>query len=295
MPKKRQTERRPSSAADAERPVGSPSSAELHEYLGVAIEAARIAARIHVEGRGLALDVRTKSSEVDIVTRVDGLCEQAIREKLLGTYPEHLMLGEEDGTRFGSDHKAGGGVPRWVVDPLDGTVNYAHGFPFYCVSIGLELDGELLVGVVLDSVRGELFTAVRGEGSFLDGERIGVTGETVLRKALLATGFAYVEGDIYRNLEVFARMLPKARSVRRPGAAALDLCYVACGRLDGFWELSLQPWDVAAATLIVREAGGTVTGADGGPHRLGDPILVASNGALHAKLTDALELTPTLA
>ncbi len=299
MPRKR-----PSTPAEEPDPRASlPSSAELHEYLKVAIDAARIAARIHEEGRGLALDVRTKSSEVDIVTRVDGMCEQAIRERLLGAYPGHQMLGEEDGAHFGVGHRAedgaagrpARGVPRWVVDPLDGTVNYAHGFPFYCVSIGLELDGTLLVGVVLDSVRGELFTAVRGEGAFLADERLSVTDETVLRKALLATGFAYVEGDIYRNLEVFARMLPQARSVRRPGAAALDLCYVACGRLDGFWELSLQPWDVAAATLIVREAGGTVTGADGAPHRLGDPVLVASNGALHTKLLAALQLSPTLA
>lgn len=277
-----------------------PGSAELNEYLDVAITAARAAAAIHLGERGRELDVRTKSSDVDLVTRVDALSEQRIKEVLLGAYPHHQMLGEEAGASIGSvvgdaDAKPAAGVPRWVVDPLDGTINYAHGFPFYCVSIGLELDGELLVGVVLDSERNELFTAVRGEGARRNGERLSVSSETVLRSALLATGFAYVESDIYRNIEVFARMLPKVRSVRRPGAAALDLCYVACGRLDGFWELTLQPWDVAAGVLIVREAGGSVTGANDAPHRLGDPVLVASNGRLHAKLIAALELGSTRA
>lgn len=297
MPSDRRSQR-----ADDATGAGLPNSAELHEFLDAAVAAAEAAAQIQRAGLGGELDVRTKSSEVDLVTRVDRLCEESIREALLGAYPHHLMLGEEEGTSFGSglansDGASSGarGVPRWVVDPLDGTVNYAHGFPFYCVSIGLELDGELLVGAVLDSVRGELFTAVRGQGAWLNGRRLAVTDETVMRKALLATGFAYVEGDIYRNLDVFARMLPKVRSVRRPGAAALDLCYVACGRLDGFWELSLQPWDVAAGTLIVREAGGTVTGANGAPHRLGDPVLIASNGALHAKLVTELGLAEPLA
>lgn len=199
-----------------------------------------------------------------------------------------MVFGEERGQQGDSRF-------RWIVDPLDGTVNYAHGFPFYCVSIALEIDGELAVGVVYDGERDELFSAVRGDGAHRDGRPITVSRETDPKRALLGTGFAYTGPDIQRNLEVFARALPRVQSIRRPGAAALDLCYVACGRLDGFWELSLQPWDVAAGVLIVREAGGAVTGAGSAPYRLHDPVLVASNGHLHAKLLDILQLDTVLA
>jgi len=257
-------------------------------YLNTAIGAAREAARIqlaHLEG---ALEVDTKSSEVDIVTQVDRLCEERIREVLQGAYPEHVVLGEEQG----QDGRAG---HRWIVDPLDGTVNYAHGFPFFCVSVALEIDGEVQVGVVYDGLRDELFTAARGRGAALNGRPIGVSDETVAKRALLATGFAYLENTIHDNLEVFGRMLPQVQSIRRPGAAALDLCYVAAGRLEGFWELGLNAWDVAAGNLIVSEAGGTVTGADGAPYRLGDYSLVASNGHLHGKLLGMLDLGAAVA
>src|SRR5690606_29279618 len=143
---------------------------------------------------------------------------------------------------------------------------------------------------VYDGVRDEMFSAVRGRGARLNGDPVGVSRTSVLRNALLATGFAYVVDKMELNLEVFARVLPQVRSVRRPGSAALDLCYVACGRSDGFWELALNSWDVAAGVLIVREAGGTVTGAASAPYRLDDPVLVASNGVLHAKLIDLLRL-----
>ncbi|MFO7543931.1 MAG: inositol monophosphatase family protein [Trueperaceae bacterium] len=264
-------------------PVGN-----LRPFLHTAILAAREAARIQLGERGADLDLRTKSSDIDPVTRVDLLCEARIREVILDAHPDHVVLGEEQGQR-------GRGGYRWVVDPLDGTVNYAHGFPFYCVSIALEIDGELAVGVVYDGEHDELFTAVRGEGAHLSGRPIAVSHETVMKRALLGTGFAYTGPDIRRNLEVFARTLPEVQSIRRPGAAALDVCYVACGRLDGFWELSLQPWDVAAAVLIVREAGGTVTGVGGAPYRLHDPVLVASNGHLHTRLLDVLQLETVLA
>ena len=154
----------------------------------------------------------------------------------------------------------------------------------------MEIDGIVEVGVVYDGERDEMFTAMRGNGARLNGEPIGVSQTTVLASALLSTGFAYVVDKINLNLAVFARVLPQVQSVRRPGAAALDICYVACGRVDGFWELALNSWDVAAGVLIVREAGGTVTGSASAPYRLDDPVLVASNGALHAKLLDLLRL-----
>lgn len=263
-------------------------TADLGAYLRTAIRAAREAARVQLAERGTDLGVSTKSSAIDLVTRVDRLCEERIRAVIAAEHPGHVVLGEELG-------QEASGSMRWIVDPLDGTVNYAHGFPFYCVSIALEADGELLVGVVYDPERDELFTAARGGGAWLNGRPLEVSSGSDLRQALLATGFAYVAERIELNLEVFARVLPRVRSVRRPGAAALDICYVACGRLDGFWELGLNPWDVAAGLLILREAGGTATGADGGPYRLGDKVLVASNGHLHADLMDLLQLETVLA
>lgn len=265
-----------------------PEPDPLTSYLHTAIRAAREAARIqlaHLDGR---LDVDTKSSDVDIVTQVDHLCEARIREVLLGAYPDHVVLGEEEGQQ-------GEGRCRWIVDPLDGTVNYAHGFPFFCVSIALEIDGAVQVGVVYDGWADELYTAVAGRGASLNGRPLQVTDQTVPKRALLATGFAYLEKTIDRNLEVFGRVLPQVQSIRRPGAAALDLCAVAAGRLDGFWELGLNAWDVAAGNLIVMEAGGTVTAADGSPYRLGEFTLVASNGHLHGKLLAILGLGSAVA
>jgi len=273
-----------------------PSVDDRTPYLYTAIGAAREAARIQLAHLGSELDVDTKSSDVDIVTQVDRLCEARIREVLRSEFPDHAVLGEEQGEEQGEDGgHADGGRHRWIVDPLDGTVNYAHGFPFFCVSIALEVDGRVEVGVVLDGWADELFTAVAGQGATLNGRPLRVSRETVPKRALLGTGFAYVDDTIHRNLEVFARMLPKVQSIRRPGAAALDLCSVAAGRLDGFWELGLNAWDVAAGNLIVQEAGGTVTAADGSPYRLGEDTLVASNGHLHGKLLSMLDLGSAVA
>lgn len=255
----------------------------LDAYLRTAIRAAREAARIQLAERESDLEVEMKSSDIDLVTRVDALCEESIRRIIAEEHKGHVVIGEELG------HDATGRY-RWIVDPLDGTVNYAHGFPVYCVSIGLEIDDEVVVGVVYDGERDELFTAVSGRGSFLNGRPIGVSETVSPRASLLATGFAYTPERIALNLEVFARVLPQVQSVRRPGSAALDICYVACGRLDGFWELGLNSWDVAAGWLILREAGGSVTGKGGAPYRLGDGVLVASNGHLHAALLDVLAL-----
>lgn len=264
------------------------ASIDHDRALNVAIRAAEEAARIQRQHLGGELEIDTKSSVTDLVTQVDRACETRIREILLAAFPDHVVLGEEEGQQ-------GEARFRWIVDPLDGTLNYAHGFPFFCVSIALEVDGRIEVGVVLDTPRDVLFQAVRGRGASANGRPISVSTETEPIKAMLATGFAYVEGTQHQNLEIFGRMLPKVRAIRRPGAAALDLCYVAAGKLDGFWELKLSPWDVAAGLLIVQEAGGTVTGGDGAPYRLGDRVIVASNGHLHARLVELLDLGSVLA
>ena len=257
-------------------------------FLTTAIHAAQAAAKLQQFYAGGDLEIDTKSSETDIVTKVDKLCEEKIREIIERDFPDHVVLGEEGGQPEG-DYSH-----RWIVDPVDGTTNYAQGFPFYCVSIGLEVDGTVEVGVVLDSVRNELFTAVRGEGAYLNGAPITVTKKSELIQAVLATGFAYHKGTVHENVAVFGRVHQQVRSIRRPGAAALDLSYVACGRLDGFWELKIQAWDVAAGLLLVQEAGGTVTGAGGEPYELDSRVLVASNGHLHEKLVKLLNLTEAI-
>ncbi len=256
---------------------------ELSSYLKTAIFAAKAASRIHKSGLGRELQIETKSTHTDLVTQVDKESEARIREIINGVYPNHVVLGEEEGQSAQSTH-------RWIVDPLDGTTNYAHGFPFYCVSIALEIEGHLKVGVVLDSHNDELFSAVSNEGAYCNGVPIAVSKESKLNKSLLATGFNYNPEAIDESLELFKRVFLKCRSIRRPGAAALDLCYVACGRLDGFWETKLNPWDVAAGVLIIQEAGGSITNPSGGPYNLNDPVIVTSNGYLHMKLLDALQL-----
>lgn len=211
----------------------------LRGFLHTAIRAARAAAHLHRSSIGSDLGVAIKTSEADLVTRVDKESEALIREVLLSSYPDHVVLGEEEG-------QPGGDAPyRWIVDPLDGTLNYAHAFPFYCVSIALEVEGTVQVGVVLDSARGELFSATRGGGAYLNGAPIEVSRQRTVAQAMLGTGFAYAEDAIAQNVEVFARMLSRCRAVRRLGAAALDLAYVAAGRLDGFWQLQLKPWDLS--------------------------------------------------
>ena len=254
----------------------------LSEAFDVAHRAADAAARIHRGHAGALLDVTTKSSATDLVTQVDRLSEEAIRATIAAAFPDHVVWGEEEGTSTGDVRH------RWIVDPLDGTVNYAHGVPIYAVSIALEVDGVVELGVVLDTARGERFAARRGGGATLDGVAIHVSETRSIGAAMLGTGFAYGGAAITRNLEAFGRVVPVARAVRRPGAAALDLCNVACGRYDGFWELDLKPWDVAACALFVREAGGTTTNLQGAPYGWGDDGMVATNGHLHARLLDLL-------
>jgi myo-inositol-1(or 4)-monophosphatase len=227
--------------------------------------------------------VRQKSSAVDIVTDVDLQSEQQVCDILLAAFPTHTILGEEGGLRGGDDRRY-----RWVVDPLDGTTNYAHGFPFFCVSIGLEVDQQLVLGVVYAPSLDELYVAQAGRGATCNGATIHVSTTDTLSESLLATGFPYDRSKFGRALRSFEVLSMQTRAVRRAGSAVLDLCYVACGRLDAYWEHEVRPWDVAAGTVIVREAGGTVHGDDGGPFALEAGNILATNGRLQPALVRSL-------
>ncbi len=245
-------------------------------------ETARGAGEILRKGLNRRHQINYKG-RIDPVTEVDIKSERYIITQILKRFPDHAVLAEEGS---GSNKKADF---RWIIDPLDGTVNYAHGFPFYCVSIGLEYQGEILAGVVYDPERDELFHAARGMGAFLNKKRITVTSEKKLQRALLATGFGYNVGTARKNnLGLFSRMVKKAQAVRRPGSAAIDLCWLAAGRLDGFWEFYLHPWDTAAAVVIIEEAGGTVSRIDGRPYSVFSKDIMASNTVLHPVLRKAL-------
>jgi myo-inositol-1(or 4)-monophosphatase len=251
-------------------------------FLSVAIQAAQAAAKIHQFYAGSDLGINTKSSHTDLVTKVDKLSEEKIREIISSYFPDHIVLGEEQGQSVGNASH------RWIVDPLDGTMNYAHGFPFYAVSIGLEVNGEVVVGVVLDSVRNEMFYAQKGQGAFCNGASIKVSEETELSRSLLSTGFPSNPDGLSDNLVLFAKLHPKVRAIRRPGSAALDMAYVACGRLDGFWELRLNSWDVAGGLIIAQEAGAVVTGFKGDTYHLDAKAIVATNGKIHDGLVALL-------
>jgi myo-inositol-1(or 4)-monophosphatase len=249
-------------------------------YVQAAAEAARrggaeLVARLRGERQ-----IEAKASSIDLVTDADKASEKAILAFLRERFPGHAILSEETGA------SAGGAGLRWIVDPLDGTTNYAHRVPHFCVSVGLE-DGEgLLAGAVLDPLRGELFCAGRGRGATLNGEPIRASGEADLGRALLSTGFPY---DVWqkhqRPLALFEGFLKRAQGLRRAGSAALDLCYVAAGRYDGFFEVTLKPWDLAAGALLVREAGGQVTDLIGGRLDLAQGDVLASNRRLHSEMT----------
>lgn len=251
------------------------------QALDVAVRAARAAGAVHLAHLGRVHAVRSKSSFADLVTEVDAEAERVIREVIAATFPDHAVLGEEEGYGAGGDAQMTPG--RWIVDPLDGTVNYAHGYPVFCSSVALEWGGQRVVGAIFDPTRDELFTATLGGGAFLNGQAIRASQTpTLTTPALVATGFPYdTSGE--QNLHLVARLLRRGVPVRRPGAAALDLCNVACGRMDAFWELQLKPWDVAAGSLIVQEAGGTVTDGLGSDTPYGE-LLVATNGLLHPEM-----------
>jgi myo-inositol-1(or 4)-monophosphatase len=221
--------------------------------------------------------------EKDLVTEADRASEALIFRRISAKFHDDGFLAEE-GTSANRD--AGF---LWIVDPLDGTTNFAHGFPFFAVSIGIALDGEVVAGVVFDPCRGEMFSAMRGRGSFLDGRRIRVSKARLLGRSLLGTGFPYDVGtNPGRTFPDLIKFCLYSQGVRRPGAAALDLCYIACGRLDGFWEGTLAPWDVAAGFLIIEEAGGKVTDYAGKQVDIYKAHTVATNGKIHRQMLDMI-------
>ncbi|MBU1657160.1 MAG: inositol monophosphatase, partial [Candidatus Omnitrophica bacterium] len=223
-----------------------------------------------------------KSGLNDLVTEVDKQCEEIIVDIIKKHFPDHSILAEESG---GNAVREG---VLWVIDPIDGTTNYAHSFPFFCTSIGVMVDNETQAGVVYDPSRDELFVAEKNGGSFLNDKRLNVSTVSAVKSSLVATGFAYHMSSKMEMLPYFRCMLHQAQAVRRAGSAALDLCYVACGRFDGFWEFKLNPWDTVAGELIVRRAGGRVTTLDGSDYDIFKKTIVATNGKVHKEILGLL-------
>jgi myo-inositol-1(or 4)-monophosphatase len=254
----------------------------MHPMLNTAVKAARKAAAI-INRASLDLDlihVATKGRR-DFVTEVDRAAEAAIIEVLSTAYPQHAFLAEESGASDGGQQAE----YTWIIDPLDGTTNFIHGFPQYAVSIGLRHRGQMTQAVIYDPTRNELFTASRGRGAFLNDRRIRVSRRTHLRESLIGTGFPFRKLDhLDEYVRMFKRITEETAGIRRPGAASLDLAYVATGRLDGFWEFGLSPWDMAAGTLIIQEAGGIVTDFDGEENYLFTGNVVCGTPKVHEQL-----------
>ncbi|MBL8183292.1 MAG: inositol monophosphatase [Blastocatellia bacterium] len=253
--------------------------------LNFAIETARDAGRVLLEKFG-RIETITKKGDINLVTEADLASEALIIERIRSHFPRHAILAEESGEAIviGSDSEF-----KWIIDPLDGTTNYAHGYPCFCVTIALEHNGEIVSGVTYDPTRDELFAAEKGRGATLNGKPIRVSATAELGNALLVTGFPYD----FKVREKFARHLTEfllaSRGVRRDGSAAIDMAYVACGRFDGFWEEGLNPWDVAAGKLLIEEAGGVVSYYDGAKFSIYTPPIVASNGLIHEQMTGILK------
>ena len=254
----------------------------MEEILELAKSAAKEAGDLVLEGLDAKRNVSSKSGPTDLVTQYDQSSQELIVEKIQESYPGHSILAEEE---LGVEKSS----TKWIIDPLDGTTNYIHNYPLFDVSIGVESDGEMMVGVVHIPVLNETYTAVKGSGAALNGEPISVTGNDELTSSLLSTGFPYDKGLVPRAIEVFSNMVRESRGIRRDGAAAMDLAFVAGGRYDGFWELGLAPWDVAAGSLIIEEAGGMVTDFSGQEHDIYDSRgIVATNGNFHSELIEKL-------
>ena len=263
------------------------SAMETRELGEAASAFAREAGAILLQGYG-RVHAPEKKGRIDLVTEFDRRSEALLLARIRARFPDHAILAEESGAGGASHARV-----RWVCDPLDGTTNFAHNYPFFCVSIGVEVAGELTAGVVYDPVREETFAAALGRGATLNREPIRVSDIARVEDALLVTGFPYdVREHPERFLVPFRAFLTRAQGVRRDGSAALNLCYVAMGRFDGMWEGDLSPWDVAAGSLMVREAGGVVTGYRGESFRLDGRRIVTANPTLHAKLLTVVALHP---
>jgi len=257
-------------------------------YLSAAIEIAQEAGKILIEELSRPLDIRYKGDEVDLVTQADKRSERFIVERLAKYFPDHAVAAEE-----GTGHESPSASEfRWHVDPLDGTTNYAHGYPCFSVSIALAQRDTLLAAVVFNPFYNELFTAARGEGAAFNGKRIHVSKVAKLSTSLLCTGFPVRNRKASANLQYYGDFTQRSHGVRRDGSAALDLASVAAGRFDGFWEFGLAKWDTAAGVLLVEEAGGKVTDFAGNPYQLGGPVILATNGLIHEEMrTVALEIS----
>jgi myo-inositol-1(or 4)-monophosphatase len=250
----------------------------------VAVDAARAAGRLLVDEISGARRIAYKGSPTNLVTEMDQRAEALILERLRGAFPDDAILAEEQGAAAGRSDR------RWIVDPLDGTTNYAHGLPIFAVSIALQAAGRLVLGVVYDPTRDEMFVAEHGGGATLNDTPIHVSSTPTVGESLLVTGFPYnIRETPDTNLAEYAAFSVRARAVRRLGSAVIDLAYVACGRFDGFWELRLGAWDVAAGAVLVEEAGGRITGVDGKPLDVDAPTLLATNGRIHPEMRTILE------
>jgi myo-inositol-1(or 4)-monophosphatase len=258
---------------------------DIDNFIRVGMEAAREAGRLILERFNTDFAV-TQKGAINLVTEVDLAAEELIVGHIRKTFPSHSILAEERHSNAPRDSI------RWIIDPLDGTTNFAHGYPVFSVSIGLEIDGELEWGAVYDPVRNELYTARRGQGAFCNDVSLCVSKVESLESSLLATGFPYdIRAGKQTNLDNFCAFALRSHGVRRSGSAALDLCNVAAGRLDGFWDLKLNPWDCAAGYLMVRESGGKVTNFHGLPGSIYDREVIASNGLIHNQMLAVLETT----
>jgi len=251
---------------------------ELDRIKRVAIKVVVDAGRYSLKRMGNHGSIDYKGSFNNLVTDVDKRCEEIIVSRINRHFPSHSILAEERG------RDTRGELFTWVIDPIDGTTNYTHGFPFFCVAIGIMFADTVKIGVVYDPSRKELFFAEQGKGAFLNKRRIKVSEKKIVRDSLVSTGFAYDPKGKVANIDYFKKILNKAQAVRRPGSAAMDLCYVACGRFDAFWELGLSPWDTAAAQLIVKEAGGTVTTLNNDPFDIFQKQILASNTTVHKEM-----------
>ena len=253
-------------------------------YLEVAEKTAREAGVILLENLGKVKEIEFKAKN-SLVTEVDKLSEEIIISNIRSSFPEHAIFAEESGRDSSESEHV------WLIDPIDGTTNYAHAYPFFSISIALEINGEVEVGLVYDPVKDEMFTAEKGKGAFLNGESISVSKSHAIEHSHVCTGFMHeVEWMVEANIKHFGNFIRRARAVRRDGSAALDLCYVACGRFDGFWELGLNPWDTAAAVLILKEAGGQVSTFTGDEYSIYEKEILASNSIVHEQMIEILAI-----
>lgn len=256
-----------------------------HELAQFSKELALLAGDILRQGFGQTLEISNKEGKNNLVTNYDLKAEKAIIDAIHEKYPEHVVLAEESGmTGFNPE------TVRWIIDPLDGTVNFAHNVPIFSVSVAAEYQGEILAGVIYNPITEEFFSAVKGEGAYFNGKKVSVSETNNMETSFLVTGFPYnVNENPCNCVDILVKIISQGISVRRLGSAALDLAYVACGRFDAFWEVELRPWDVAAGILLVREAGGAVTTFDNKEYKIGDQSLIASNVHLHKDIYQTLK------